>query len=186
MQYGMKAALQFFPDDFLPYSFPLRIEGEEDGQLKQAANSWYSDYTELMEYRKDPVYGKRKCFHCLLSPDRIDPIFIGINSLVARSLQQKQPKGEGVVYPCKVVNWFECPYSKDKVSIGNPDVDELFELAEMAFAEELVLTRAMEENSLIKVESIEDIHHILTNKEILEKILDQGLKKRNISNTKIK
>lgn len=174
-QYGKKAALEFFPGDFLPYSFPLQIQGEEDQQLKQAADSWYSDYTELMEFRKNPTYGKRKCFHCLLSPDRIDPIFIGINSLVARGLQQKQPEGEGVMYPCKVVNWFECPYSKDKVSNENIDIDELFKLAEMAFATELALTKAMEANSLIKVRTVDDIYHVLTNKEILEKILEQGL-----------
>jgi hypothetical protein len=32
---------------------------------------------------------------------------------------------------------------------------------------------------MFKIKSIEDVHHVLTNKEILEKVLDQGLKEEH-------
>ena len=39
------------------------------GSIEEEANNWYSDYIELIECRRNPGYGKTKCFHCLLSPD---------------------------------------------------------------------------------------------------------------------
>jgi hypothetical protein len=53
-----------------------------------------------MEYSKNAKYGKTKCFHCLLSPDREEAaIFIGINKVASRPLDTN-----GVsVYPCKVL-----------------------------------------------------------------------------------
>ncbi|MGC2598426.1 MAG: hypothetical protein WA395_09880 [Nitrososphaeraceae archaeon] len=49
--------------------------------------------------------------HCLLSPDRDDPIFIGINRLVAKGLQNNENQSIPIriEYPCPVVNRFECP-----------------------------------------------------------------------------
>jgi hypothetical protein len=40
-----------------------------------------------MEYRKNPNYGRTKCFRCLLDTYGDDPIFIGINRLVAKGLE---------------------------------------------------------------------------------------------------
>ena len=54
----------------------------------EQTRKWYSDYLDLMDYKMNPNYGMKKCFHCLLSPHRDDPIFIGINRLVARGLQK--------------------------------------------------------------------------------------------------
>ncbi|MGA7900086.1 MAG: hypothetical protein WCA39_14630, partial [Nitrososphaeraceae archaeon] len=67
-----------------------------------------SDYLDLMEYRKNPNYGRTKCFHCLLSHDRDDPIFIGINRLVVKRLVIDD-NNISPEYPCHVVNRFECP-----------------------------------------------------------------------------
>jgi hypothetical protein len=50
----------------------------------------YSDYKELMEHRKNPNYGRTKCFHCLLSPDGEDPILFGLNRQVAKGLSVVQ------------------------------------------------------------------------------------------------
>jgi hypothetical protein len=88
-----------------------------------------SDYIELMEYTKNPNYGKLKCFHCLLSPDGDDPIFVGINRLVAERLGPNPPE-----YPCRVVNRFQCPYDKNNDQGKQFDVDDLFRLHKMAFA----------------------------------------------------
>jgi hypothetical protein len=67
-----------------------------------------------MEYKRNPNYGRTKCFHCLLSPDRDDPIFIGINRLVAKGLEQDENKNNPIPYPCHVVNRFECRYERGK------------------------------------------------------------------------
>jgi hypothetical protein len=74
-------ALRYFPDDF-DQALTCRL-GDETTIYQQ---EWESDYQELMEYTKNPNYGRLKCFHCLLSPDGDDPIFIGIKRLVAKGL----------------------------------------------------------------------------------------------------
>ena len=104
-----------------------------------------------MEYRKNPEYGKWKCFRCLLSRDREEAgIFIGINKVVSKALDTN---GDSV-YPCKVLNRFACPYdtkSNNYTMDGNikrPDVDNFFHLSELAFAVELALAKAQEEDSV--------------------------------------
>lgn len=64
-----------------------------------------------MEHKRNRNSGRTKCFHCLLSPDRDDPIFIGINRLVAKGLRDDndENKNNPMPYPCHVANRFECP-----------------------------------------------------------------------------
>ena len=76
---GTSYALKFFPDDF-DRSQTFLTESELKDSNDQT-RTWYSDYLDLMDYKRNPNYGRAKCFHCLLSPDRDDPIFIGINRL---------------------------------------------------------------------------------------------------------
>jgi hypothetical protein len=88
------------------------------------------------------------------------------------------------VYPCKILNRFACPYDKKIVvedyitqdSITKkPDVDDLFYLSELAFAVELALAKAQEEDSVFRIKSAADVYHVLTNRETLEIVLRQGL-----------
>jgi len=105
-------ALEYFPDDFdqvLTYIHEDEVELERE-DVKQ----WDSDYLELMEYTKNPNYGKLKCFHCLLNPAGDDPIFIGINRLVSKRLGSSPPE-----YTCRIVNRFQCPYEKTNVKENN-------------------------------------------------------------------
>jgi hypothetical protein len=143
--YTLEAALRYFPNDFR-YGFPCIFDNIEDQTLKEEADRWYSEFTKLLIYSKNTNYGKTECFCCLLSPDREEAaIFIGINKVISRALDV-----DGVpVYPCQVLNRFECPYdkkiSKDVVEDGiteKPDVDYLFHLSEIAFAVELALAKA--------------------------------------------
>ena len=60
-----------------------------DPKLKEDAEMWYSDFKDLMEYKRNPTYGNTKCFHCLLSPDREEAaIFLGISKVIARALER--------------------------------------------------------------------------------------------------
>ncbi len=185
--YSLKAALQYFPNDFR-YGFSCTFDNIEDQTLKEDADRWYSDFVKLMEYNKNTEYGKTKCFRCLLSPDREEAaIFIGINKVMSKALDTD---GESV-YPCKVLNRFVCPYDKkivaegedmarDNNQIEKPNVDYLFYLSELAFAVELALAKAQEEDSVFRIRSAADAYHALTNRETLEMVLQQGLKGEHI------
>ncbi|MGA8107760.1 MAG: hypothetical protein WB815_14010, partial [Nitrososphaeraceae archaeon] len=180
--YGLKAALQFFPNDYR-YGFACTFDDIDDTALKQEADQWYSDYVNLMEYGKNTEYGKTKCFRCLISPDREQAgMFFGINKVISRAMD-----ADGVsIYPCKVLNRFSCPYDKkiteDIVEDGitnKPDVDYLFHLSELAFAVEFALAKAREEDIVFCIKSAEDVYKVLTDKETLGKVLDQGLKEKH-------
>jgi hypothetical protein len=41
------------------------------------------------------------------------------------------------------------------------------------------LARAQEEDSVFRIKSVEDVYHVLTNKETFEKVLHQGLKEEH-------
>jgi hypothetical protein len=129
--------------------FPLGIP--ED--LKEEANKWYSDYIDLMEYRKNPRIGRTKCFRCLLSPSREESaIFLGINKVIARAIDQENNISSSTIYPCPILNRYECPFDKKKSNNNNkiiagedsnhPNVDDLFNLSEIAFQVELALGKA--------------------------------------------
>lgn len=178
--YGLNTALQYFPNDFPRSGLTFILYGIEDQTLKQEADQWGSDFIKLLEYRKSPEYGKWKCCRCLLSPDREEAaIFIGMNKVISRALD-----ADGVSnYPCKILNRFACPYdkkiTKDIVDDGitnKPDVDYLFQLSEFAFAVELALAKAQEEDSVFGIKSVEDVYRALTDEETLGRLLEQGLK----------
>jgi hypothetical protein len=64
--------------------------------------------------------------------------------------------------------------------IAIDDVDYLFYLSEIAFAVELALARAQEEDSVFRIKYAEDVYNVLTNKETLQKVLQQGLKEERM------
>jgi hypothetical protein len=162
-KYNVKEGLQYFPDDYFGWMFSLGIP--ED--LKEDANKWYSDYIELMEYRRNSRIGRTKCFRCLLSPDMEESaLFVGINKVIARALEDgnsyntsKKDTSNSCnnndsssstftrtsIYPCKVLNRYACPYdnkdSKIKSDV-NFDVDDLFALYKLAFQVELAFGHA--------------------------------------------
>ena len=183
-------ALQYFPNDFPSSGFTFILYAIEDQTLKQEADQWRSDLIKLMEYTKNTEYGKSKCSRCLISPDREEAgIFIGINKVISRALDTTDGTS---VYPCKVLNRFACPYEKkivgeeDITEDNNQnknkklDVDDLFYLSELAFAVELALAKAQEEDSLFRIRSAEDAYQVLTDKETLGKVLQQGLKEEHM------
>jgi hypothetical protein len=191
---GLKAALQYFPNDFPTSGFTFILYRIEDRTLKREAEQWRSDFIRLMEYSNNPGYGKWKCFCCLLSTDREEAgIFIGINKVISRALDTTAD--DTSVYPCKILNRFACPYDK-KITVDGEeeeeeditvdsstkklDVDYLFYLSELAFAVELALAKAQEEDFVYSIKSSEDAYQVLTDKETLEKVLQQGLKEEHM------
>jgi hypothetical protein len=159
--YNVKEGLQYFPDDYFEWMFSLGIP--ED--LKEEANKWYSDYIDLMEYRKNPRIGRTKCFRCLLSPDMEDSaLFVGINKVLASAVEEDNEgsnnnkkdennnntsssttSASASIYPCKVLNRYACPYDNKGGKIkddANFNVDDLFALYKLAFQVELAFSHA--------------------------------------------
>jgi hypothetical protein len=89
-------ALRYFPDDFDQTLTCMTVDEVVPPRDQEDLRKWDSDYHELMEYTKNPNYGRMKCFHCLLSLDDDDPIFIGINRLVAKSLSNGTQQGDRI------------------------------------------------------------------------------------------
>jgi hypothetical protein len=156
--YGLKAALQFFPNEYPPFGLPCVAENIDDIKVKEDADKWYSEYKELMEFRRNPAYGHEKCFRCLLSPAREQSkLFIGIDIIIAKALERHyniltSPNSPSI-YPCKVLNIFECPYATDNTNEEKTEVErgeklsafdtsDLFDLSEIAFQLELAFARA--------------------------------------------
>jgi hypothetical protein len=175
--------LDYFPDDFdqsLTYIPEHGLEKEQEQW--NDIEKWNSDYLELMEYTKNSNYGKMKCFHCLLSPAGDDPIFVGINRLVAKGLvngNQGPPR-----YPCEVVDRFQCPYERTNVKRATDsafEVEDLFKLEKMAFAVEISLAKTRKEDSKISVRNKEELLHALTDKKTLAKILEQGTEAHEVN-----
>jgi len=138
-KYNIGEALQYFPDSYIQYIFPFGIPEH----LQEEANKWYSDYLELMEHRRDPKYGSTKCYECLLCPQRDESaLLVGIHKVIARGLEQEKEGGEEEVqdpiYPCPVVNRFECPYEKEK----ELNVNNLFALEIIAHAVDKAFLKA--------------------------------------------
>ena len=158
-------ALEYFPDDFqIPTTY---IPETELRHKDEDTKKWYSDYLELMSYTKNESYGRAKCFDCLLDPGGDDPIFIGINKLIANGL--------GAEYPCQVVNRFQCPFERSANGKDTSfNVDDLFRLRELAFAVEISLAKARKEDSEIRIKNKIELLHALTDNEILGKILGHG------------
>jgi hypothetical protein len=174
-------AIDYFPDDF-DHLLTYIPEDELKEQKREDVRKWNSDYQELMEYTKNPNYGRLKCFHCLLSPDGNDPIFIGINRLLAKGLDNGTLQGDRIQYPCQVVNRFQCPFERNASGNDTPfDVDDLFRLYKLAFAAEISLAKARKDDSEIRIKNKEELLCALTDKEIFGKILDQGAEAHEIS-----
>ena len=190
--YDLNTALQYFPNDLPRSGLTLILYGIEDQTLKQEADQWGLDFIKLLEYRKSPEYGKWKCCRCLLSKDREEAgIFIGINKVISKALDTTTD--DTSIYPCKILNRFACPYDKKMIVCNEkeeglsgdivtekPDVDFLFYLSELAFAVELALAKAQEEDSMFRIRSAADAYQALTNRETLEMVLQQGLKEEHM------
>ncbi|MGA7899824.1 MAG: hypothetical protein WCA39_13290 [Nitrososphaeraceae archaeon] len=54
-------------------------------------------------------------------------------------------------------------------------MDDLFDLANIAFAVEIALAVAIKDTSAIQIKNKQDLYQVLTNREMLDQILEQGL-----------
>ena len=91
---------------------------------------------------------------------------------MTKGFEENKSKNKPIPYPCHVVNRFECPYEKGKVSNRKFDLEDLFELANVAFAVEVALAVARKGSSAVQIKN-KDLYRVLTNREMLYMILEQ-------------
>jgi hypothetical protein len=170
--------LQYFPDDYNGSISSIRVIEE----LNEEIQNWNKDYYELLEYRKNPTWGRMKCSNCLLSGSLDDPIFNGIEKVFARivsNICNDNSNSHGLItYHCNVMNIFLCPFESAEESNNNIDEREeskypytrkdLFVLHEISFAIEQAITTFFEttkQNEIIfEVDFVNDrVHEIHTN-----------------------
>jgi hypothetical protein len=140
--------LQYFPDD---YSGSISVSGiVADEKLKEEVQKWNTNYYELLEFRKNPTLGRRKCSGCLLSGSNDDPIFVGIEKVFAR-IVSKQCNNNSIThsqhritYHCDVMNIFSCPFDSKEQSIYPYKREDLFALHRISFAIEQAITTFFE------------------------------------------
>jgi len=153
--YNVKEGLQYFPNDYTENLFCLGVQDS----LENEVNEWYRDYIQLMEYTKNPRYGRTKCSDCLLSAswEKVG-LYIGIHSIVIKGLAALMRGGSNgqednddapITYPCNVLNRYECPFDNQKnikeadKKSKLDDVDCLFALERMVFRVEQAFGHAM-------------------------------------------
>ena len=147
--------LLYFPDD---YNGSINAATIIDEKLKEEIQNWNKDYYELLEYRKNPTLGRKKCSKCLLSGSLDDPIFNGIERVFARIISNQCNKNNPntnshdlITYHCNVMNLYSCPFESKEESDSKRDEkyetpkypytrEDLFALHQISFAIEQAIT----------------------------------------------
>ena len=147
--------LQYFPDE---YNGSISSFKEE---LKEEIQQWNTEYYELLEFRKNPTLGRRKCSGCIFSGHLDDPLFVGIEQVIARivsnqcntisntttatatTTNNKNGNLDLVSYPCRVMNFFQCPFEGNNNQYSYTK-ENLFTLQRVAFTIELAISTFFE------------------------------------------
>jgi hypothetical protein len=130
-KHRIKEGLEYFPNGYCEMIFPLGVPDD----IIENVNEWYKHYIELMDYMKNPDFGKRKCRDCLLSPNNEDSYF-GIYEFIANALElgKSHHNNSSPPYPCEVVNFYSCPYDnneREEIEGGIVTRNDLFKLNQM-------------------------------------------------------
>ncbi len=131
-KHRIKEGLEYFPNGYCEMIFPLGVPDD----IIENVNEWHKHYIELMDYMKNPDFGKRKCRDCLLNPNNEDSYF-GIYKFIANALElgKSHHKNSSSPYPCEVVNFYSCPYDnteREEIEGGTVTRNDLFKLNQMA------------------------------------------------------
>jgi hypothetical protein len=164
-----KKPLQYFPDD---YNGSISLSRVINDELKEAAEKWNKDFYELLEYRKNPTFGRMKCTKCLLSGSNDDPIFIGIEKVFARIVSNQCNKNISLItnsnglitYHCNVMNIFSCPFESKEEPYNN-SIDGKDEKAKYPYKREDLF--ALDQISFAIEQAISTFFEITKNNEII-------------------
>jgi len=97
----------YYPDRYVPN---LLIYPGDDETIRGYQAEWWSGFAEYMESVKEPGFGKLKCKGCIFNPDD-SPLTTNIRDAIITINQDHDNKL--VEFPCKVLNFFKCPFEFD-------------------------------------------------------------------------
>lgn len=206
----IKEAFQYFPDDYEDSLFPLKVPQELMEVTNEWINRYLelmqfrnnskcgrricSNCLLCPDEEKDGNYvGLR----------RLVAKAIGVsNEKEEEDDNFDTPTTTQSLYPCTVVNRFKCPYDRKEMKkkpthqqqVNNEeeeeeeeedsnsyDVDYLFLLGAYCSAVESALIKASKGKSIVPIKNVEeDINNALTDRETLDKLLQQGLDKEQL------
>lgn len=98
----------YYPDK---YGHNLLQYHGNDKITKKYQDEWWPGFVEYMESVKDPAFGKKKCDGCIFNPVA-SPKTTNIRDAIITTHQN--PDNKPVEFPCKILNFFKCPYEDDK------------------------------------------------------------------------
>jgi hypothetical protein len=200
----IKEALQFFPDDYEHPLFPLAVPQELMKVANRWYNQYLElmKFRKNMKCSRLLCFG---CLLCpdieksknYLGINRLIARAIEVNNDGEEGEDNNSnfdtPTTIQSRYPCSVLNRFKCPYEKkekrkklnhqqqsgkgeeEEKGSNSFDVDYLFRLAAVSSIVESALIKARKENSIVPINNLEDIYNALTDRETLDKLLQQGL-----------
>jgi hypothetical protein len=203
----IKEALQYFPDDFEDPLFPLAVPQKRMEVAKKWYNQ-YLELMYFRKNLKCSRLLCYSCLLC--PDREKSGRYVGISRLVARAIEVNNEQEydnnsdsetstiTSSLYPCSVLNRFKCPYDRREMNkkpkhqkqprneeveeedSNSIDVDYLFLLSAYSYRVELAFIEARKEKSIIPIKNVEDIYNALTDRETLDKLLQQGLDEEHL------
>lgn len=199
----IKEALQFFPDDYEDPLFPVAVPQKRMEVAKEWYNQYLElmYFRENLKCSRSLCYN---CLLCpdkekggqYVGISRLVARGIEVNNEEEydnNSDSETSTTTTPSLYPCSVLNRFKCPYDiremnkkpKHQKQLRNEeveeedsnsiDVDYLFLLSGYSYRVELAFIEARKEKSIIPIKNVEDIYNAVTDRETLDKLLQQGL-----------
>jgi hypothetical protein len=200
----IKEALQYFPDDYEKslFTFVVPLELKEAGDKWYNQYLELMQFRNNLKCSRLLCFG---CLLCpdkeksgkLVGISRLIAKAIEVDSEEEEDDNSNSTTTTPPLYPCPVLNRFKCPYDRkdmkekqkyqqhlvrneeevkeEKEDSNSYDVDYLFLLSDYSFRLESAFIKAKKEGSAVPVKNVEDIYNALTDRETLDKLLQQVL-----------
>ena len=96
--------------------------------------------------------GRNKCSRCIFSTHLDDPLFVGIGKVLARIVSKhcnnnnnnlnfiSNTDNDLISYPCRVMNFFQCPFESNNNNLYPYTKEKLFALQRLAFTIEQTIS----------------------------------------------
>lgn len=199
----IKEALQYFPDDYENPLFPLAVP-QKRMEVARKWYSQYLKLMYFRKNLKCSRILCYNCLLCpdreksgkYVGINRLVAKAIEVNNDNEDDMNNNNsstPRTTPSMYPCSVLNIFNCPYGTIS-SITKPnsqqqkrkkegeekdsnsyDIDDLFLFSAYARRVESAFVKATKEKSTVHIINVEDIYNALTDRETLDKLLQQEL-----------
>ena len=196
----IKEALQYFPDDYEKSLFPLVVSNELM-EVTRKWGYQYLELMQFRKNSKCSRLLCFNCLLCPDMEKGV--MLVGISKLIAKAIEVDNSNSPTTtttttahsLYPCPVLNRFKCPHDRKEMKekpkhqehhlvrseeevkgVGDSnsyDVDSLFLLSGYSFRVESAFIKALKEESVVPIKNVEDIYNALTDREILDKLLQQ-------------